>query len=721
MNRKSAFRAALVAGIALTAISTAARAEEAADGAPNDATIVVTGQRQQYRGDIPVKELPQSVQIIDSRVLQQLNVTRLDAALDLASGVSKQNNFGGLWDAFAVRGFAGDENFPSGFLVNGFNGGRGYGGPRDASNIDHIEVLKGPNAAVFGRGEPGGTVNIITKKATTRDTFGSFSVSGGSFNTYRVEGDYNLKISDSIALRVNGAAEQADSFRDFLHSQKKVLSPSVLFKLGAGTSLTYEMEYVNQDVPFDRGTIALNGVLGVVPRSRFFGEPGDGQTAVKVFGHQLQLEQDLGNDWVLLVGGGYRSTIFRGYSSDAEIDLLRQTVDNDLTNLARQRRYRDYATTNGTVRSELSGKIQTGPLTHHVILGGDWDEFTIDLHQFRFRGPRPGVAGTASNTINIYNPVYGQMPTPGSQITNSLEKQKAWGVYFSDQIDVTDALKLRFGGRFDHFNQNILDRNSATGARVVNTYEKFSPTAGLLYKITDSFSIYAGYGRGFRPNSGTGAPPVGQTIGTPFAPEKSQSYEVGLRYASPGNAIVGSIAAYTMKKTNILTTDPSNGNFSIAAGSARSKGIEADLTANLPGDVHIIATYAYTDAAWDTASKDVNFAQPINPGDPLINIPKHAANLLVTKGFDLGSAGKLTAGAGVNHVSSRLGETATRFYLPSYTLTRALLSYEPTDNIRVGVDVTNLFDVTWYASSYSQFWVQPGTPRTITGRVSFSF
>ena len=126
--------------------------------------IVVTGIRQQYRGDVPLKDLPQSVTVLSNQLLQKVGITRLDTALDLASGVNRQNNFGGIWDAFAIRGFAGDENLPSGVLVNGFNSGRGFGGPRDASNIDHIEILKGPNAALFGRGEPGGTVNVITKK-----------------------------------------------------------------------------------------------------------------------------------------------------------------------------------------------------------------------------------------------------------------------------------------------------------------------------------------------------------------------------------------------------------------------------------------------------------------------------------------------------------------------------------------------------------------------------
>lgn len=197
---KSAFKIALATGCAIVAVPAFAEEEVAPDGA---ADIVVSGKREQYRGDVPLKEVPQSVQEIDGKMLADLNITRLDAALDLASGISRQNNFGGLWDSFAIRGFAGDENFPSGFLVNGFNGGRGFGGPRDASNIERIDILKGPNGAVFGRGEPGGTVNIITKKAKTDDTFGSFAISGGSYNTYRIEGDFNLKLADNFKYAVH--------------------------------------------------------------------------------------------------------------------------------------------------------------------------------------------------------------------------------------------------------------------------------------------------------------------------------------------------------------------------------------------------------------------------------------------------------------------------------------------------------------------------------------
>ncbi len=707
-NCKSAFLAALIGSTATIAFPATASAQDG-ESAGDAGTIVVTGLRQQYRGDVPLEEVPQTIQTLDGEILEDLNITGLAEGLDLASGIARQNSFGGLWDAFAIRGFAGDENFPSGFLVNGFNGGRGYAGPRDASNIERIEILKGPNGAVFGRGEPGGTINIITKKADLSDTFGSFSISAGSFDTYRVEGDYNLALSDKLAIRVNGAAQDAGSFRDTVESNKIVASPSILFAPTSQTKISYEMEFVDNNVPFDRGVVAVDGVLGLIPNSRFLGEPGDGPTEVGVLGHQLQFQQQLSRDWYFLLGAGYRDSSFKGFSSDPELAGGRQTLDDTGVFLARQRRLRDYNALNKTIRGEVSGKLYTGPLTHHVLIGADWDQFKLDLMQFRYRPPAY-VAGSpitsVNNAINIFDPVYGQLPNPSALIQNVQQNQKAWGVYFQDQIDLTERLKLRLGGRFDHF--------SLVGQF---TKERFSPTVGALYELTDSLSVYAAYGEGFRPNSGADA------AGDPFQPETSTSYEVGLRFKSFDDAISATLAAYSMKKSNILTSDPNpaNAGFSVAAGSAKSKGFEADITANLAKTLTLIANYAYTDAVWDEAAADKDFGLTIEPGDPLINIPKHQANLLLTKTFDLGTAGTASLGGGVNYVSKRLGETGFDFYLPSYTLVRAMVAYEPSDAVRLSVNVTNLLDEDWYAASYHRWWVSPGAPRSITGRVDFSF
>ncbi|HYE50638.1 MAG TPA: TonB-dependent receptor [Azospirillaceae bacterium] len=718
MNEVSGFRLALAASVACIAFSPMAGAQETAAAAEGDAGIaevIVTGQRQAYRGNVPVREIPQSIQVLDNELLADVGVTRLDEALELASGVSRQNNFGGLWDAFAIRGFAGDENFPSGYLVNGFNGGRGYGGPRDSSNVERIEVLKGPNAALFGRGEPGGTVNIVTKKPQFDGVQGSAGISIGSYQTRRIEGDITGPITKNIAVRLNGAVQDAASFRDTIETKKYTASPSVLAQVGERTSVSYELEYVKQEVPFDRGIVAFNGDLDAVPISRFLGEPGDEPNEIDVLGHQAQLQHDFNDEWGVLVGFGYRDTSFTGFSSDAELAAGRQTLGRPTSFLARQRRFRDYDTTNSTIRGELNGAFDTGPLRHTIILGADRDRFEVDTVQLRFR-PAAYTTGApvtaAFNAIDIFNPLYGSLPTPTGRLFDNTEVQKAWGVYVNDQIDVTEKLKLRIGGRYDDFTQNIDDR--ITGQRPRQSLTKFNPQAGASYEVSDQFTVYGGHGRGFRPNSGLDA------TNQPFPAETSKSYEVGAKYASDDGALTGTVSLYMMKKNNILTADPVNAGLSIAVGKAESRGVEFDLTGRLPGDIQLYLAYSYTDAEVAKDVIDPNFGRSLLKGDPLINIPKHNANILLFKDFTFGEH-VFTVGGGLNHISKRLGETGTDFYLPSYTLTKLHFSYEPTENLKLSFDVNNLFDKAYFASSYSTLWVAPGTPRTYTLRASYSF
>lgn len=713
MPISSAARLALAASAAAIAFSTAAQAQAPAD----DSEIVVTGLKRQYFGDTPVKEIPQAVQFLEGKLLDDLNITRLDTALELASGVSRQNNFGGLWDSFAIRGFAGDENFPSGFLVNGFNGGRGYGGPRDASNVERIEILKGPNSALFGRGEPGGTVNIVTKKPTFKEG-GSFSVSAGRWETYRVEGDYNLPLSDSVAIRINGSSEQAESFRDTVETRKITVTPSFLAKLSDADIFTYEMEYVNQEVPFERGVVAIptvnaNGTisynLGAIPNTRFLGNPNDGPVKVEVLGHQAQYQHDFSDDWTLMLGAGYKDTTFVGFASDPELVLGRQRIDNDGRTLTRQRRFRDYSTTHMVFRGEISGKFDTGSIVHNLRIGADWDKFEIDTFQTRYRP----VAADQSYSIDIFNPNYTiPAPVPNVVIQNNNEVQKAWGIYAQDQIEITEQFKVRFGGRYDDFSQNI--DNRINGANPRKSYTKFSPMAGLVFEPTNMLSFYGSYGKGFRPNSGIGF------NGQPFEPEISESYEVGAKFVTPDGRVTSTLSLYKMKKDNVLTTDPANAGFSKPAGSAKSKGIEFDLNAKLPGGFELFLTYAYTDAEWATNALDPNFGFQIRKGDPLINIPKHQGNALLFKNFSIGDH-EAMLGAGVTHVGRRLGETATTFFLPSYTIAKVLGSFNITDQIKLSADVNNLFNKKYYASSYAALWVAPGAPRSFTVRASFDF
>lgn len=717
MLKSSTLRLALVTSAAVLALPYAAQAQEAG-ASENGAEIVVTGLKRQYFGDAPVKEIPQAIQFLEGDMLENLNITRLDNALELASGVSKQNNFGGLWDSFAIRGFAGDENFPSGFLVNGFNGGRGYGGPRDASNVERIEVLKGPNSALFGRGEPGGTINIVTKKPTF-EKGGSFSVSAGSWEKYRVDGDFNLPLSDSVAIRINGSSEQAHSFRDTIKTQKYTLTPSLLAKLSDKDIFTYELEYVNQEVPFERGvvaipTVATNGSitynLGAIPNTRFLGNPNDGPVKVEVLGHQAQYQHDFSDDWTLMLGAGYKDTTFVGFASDPELVLSRQRLDNDGRTLTRQRRFRDYSTNHMVFRGEIAGKVNMGEsIVHNVRVGADWDKFKIDTYQTRYRP----IATDQSYSIDIFNPNYNIVaPTPTAIIQNNLEVQKAWGIYAQDQIEIGEMFKVRIGGRYDDFRPDVTQR--PTNIHTKAKYTKFSPMAGLVFEPTKSLSFYASYGKGFRPNSGT------DFSGKLFEPENSESYEVGAKFVTTDGRITSTVSLFTMTKDNVLTADPANAGFSRTAGSAKSKGVEFDLNAKLPAGFELFLTYAYTDAEWTTNARDPNFGFQILAGDPLINIAKHQGNALLFKTFSIGDH-EAMLGAGVNYVGRRLGETATTFFLPSYTIAKVLGSINITDQIKLSADVNNIFDKKYYASSYAALWVQPGMPRSFTVRASFNF
>lgn len=696
--------AALISASAF-GLAAPALASEAGVEAGND-DIVVTGLRQAYRGDFEERESPQSIATITSATLEDNNVLRLSDALDLNAGVARQNNFGGLWDAYAVRGFAGDENLPSGYLVNGFNGGRGFGGSRDVAGIERIEILKGPGAALFGRGEPGGTINIVTKQARFGSTFASLSASYGSFETFRSDADLNLAIGDAFAVRLVGYYEDSGSFRDTIETERFGFLPSLGIKLGASTTLTYDLELTRQKVPFDRGVVAINGQLGQIPRNRFLGEPGDGPIEADATGHQLQLQHSFSDNWSLLLGGSYRQTSLEGFSTEPELAGSRQKLFVDGQSLSRQRRYRKYDADHYVLRGELAGDFEVGGMRNRLLLGADFDQFENSQLFLRFR-PATNTSNPtdqAANIINAFAPVYGRfpLPAPGPQ-TNRLDVQKAFGVYVQDQVTLSDRLQLRFGGRFDSFSIRSLNRTSGTEQR--RSFDRLSPQVGLVWEVSPTLSLYATYGEGFRSNLGASA------TGALFDPETSRSFEAGAKFGLFDDAITGTIAYFHLRKSNVLATDPANPGFSLPIGKAGSQGIEFDLSGKLPGEVELLFSYAYVDAEAKADVLDPNFALQIRVGDPLINVPKHTLNLQLSRNFAIGGT-RLRLGGGVQHVSERLGESATTFELPGYTLVRLFASWQVTEGIEFFGQVHNLFDETYYTNSFSRLWVQPGTPRS---------
>ena len=303
--------------------------------------IVVTGQRQHYRGDIPIKDLPQAVQVISAETLRDVAATRLPEALDLAAGVARQNSFGGVWDAFAIRGFAGDINVPSGYLVNGFNA-RGFAGLRDTSAVERIEVLKGPGSALFGQGEPGGTIYIAPRSrcSTPRAALRAASAATPSIGARAIS--RRRLLNNSVAVRINGAIEQGRSFRDTLKAKRYFLTPSVLAKLGDSTSISYELEWSARRSRSTAASWLATACWASSPAPASWASRATGRRPPRLWAIQVELQHDFNSEWTLLVGASHRDTKLTGFGQTPELVASRQPFFTTGTILARQRRFSIY-------------------------------------------------------------------------------------------------------------------------------------------------------------------------------------------------------------------------------------------------------------------------------------------------------------------------------------------------------------------------------------------
>lgn len=677
--------------------------DPAADSQDAQDVVTVKAERQHYRSlsatgatktDALLMDLPQSVRVLTGDLLRDAGVTTLAGALDLASGISKQSPLGGLWDSYAMRGFTGDPNFGSDYMVNGFSSSRGYNGMRDGGNTQAVEVLKGPASALYGRGEPGGTVNITTKKPQFAPAY-SADVSLGSFRTRRAALDLTGALSDTIAYRLNAAHAEGHSFRDTVKVERSLFSPSFLWLLGEHTTVSYEIEAVRQRAPFDRGVVAVNGQLGLVPVSRFLGEPGDGPMTVKSLGQQLFIHHALSDDWTVQAGASYRDSELSGYSTEANKLLA------DGRTVNRQRRHRDFSATDVSARIEVLGKFKTGALMHEVLAGVD--AYRFDDHRVQLRR-NPSAANAYA--IDILNPVYGGKADPLATSIDTQEGQKSRGLYAQDQVDLGTQWKALVGVRQDSYTQDVKNNRLHVSNR--QSLSATSPRAGLVYQPSKAWSLYASAAKGFRPNSGI------SIANQAFPAERSRSYELGAKLET--GKLTGSVAVYDIRKSNVLTTNPANTDFAIAAGEVGSRGLELDVSGEVARGLRVSGAYAYTNA---TVTRGDN---TIVTGSRFANVPRHSANLLATQQFAL-APGTASVGGGVQYVGERLGDVAvsSSFTLPAYTTAKLLASYSPNAKLRLALNVENLFNRSYYASSYSQLWVAPGAERTVTLNAHYRF
>ncbi|WP_432239773.1 TonB-dependent siderophore receptor [Herbaspirillum robiniae] len=636
------------------------------------------------RTDTPLMEVPQSVRVMTAQQIEDVGAVRLADTVEYVSGITKLNDFGGTWDNFGIRGFSSTD---MGFLINGFPGSRGYNPRRDTATVERIEFLKGPASAIYGSSEPGGTINIVTKKPQFAQKT-SAELSAGSGGLKRATLDTTGPLSEHFAYRLNLMSEEGDTRNSMLGNRRSLVAPALTWVLDRDTILNYEAEFLRSSTPLDRGVINVRGVLGALPRDRVLNEPSDGNMSLNSNTHQLTLERTLSDNWRAKLGASYKESSFDGYYTEAD------SLAADNRTLNRRRTWRQLPSRDASFQAELEGKFKTGSIGHDMLFGAEASQLWMNTEILR---------STVSLPIDIYNPVYGAAVPPVTNRTSSSdENQRVKALFVQDQISLSPQWKALTGLRWDQYNQSVQNRVPT----VTNTSQQqsaVSPRAGLTYLPNDWSSYYLTAGKSFRGNSGV------DINGRAFDPQHSTAYEAGVKLQSKDEKLGANFALYDITKTNVLTSSDVPG-YSVAAGEVKSTGFEADVYGQLTTNWRVSGNFS-----WDNArvSRDKTLA----PGTRLANIPAYSAGLLAIREDALANGSRYGVGGGINYVGNRSGNTADTYSLPAYATVKLLSYWQASKNVRVSVDVHNLFNRNYYTGSWGNLYVIPGTERTVVARV----
>ena len=655
-----------------------------------------TKSQSATKTDTPIRETPQSVQVVSKETLNNLNIVRVADAIDYTSGISKQDNFGGIWDNFAIRGFAGHEDTGMSLLKNGFADNRGHNAPRDTANIESIEFLKGPSGSLYGNSEPGGTINIVTKQPKFTSEH-SIKTDVGSYDFYRMALDSTAPINDNLAYRLNVATEKKGSFRDHIESQRYVVAPSLLYAINDDTSISYMGEFSEQKAPLDRGIALING-KNTMNSKIFLGNPEDKDITLKNQTHQLKLEHYFSDNWSSRVGTAYKKNNLRGEATEI---IPSKVITGDSTTLRYRDRYFDEDDIQ--LQADIKGIQELGEVTNTILFGVEAyrfkQDFTIYDNSNSFE-----VANLQSR-----NPTYKVLPGSGIFLhTDKHEEQNGVALFVQDEIAYKD-FRFLTGLRYDEvkIDRNRFNRFTKQTEQTTQNDYAVSPRIGITYLIDDMWSVYTTSGTSFRPNSGT------NKEGDTFEPEKGVSVETGLKFESEDKKFGGTLSLYQIEKKNVLMTDPNDADETTAAGKVRSKGIELDLNGKLTDNIRLNANYSYTDAK---IVKDT-----IREGNELLNIPKHSSSVLLMWEDSLSLNSSYGIGTGVTYVGRKAGNYNNDFYLPDYTTVKLVSYYNVNKNLNFQLNVDNLFDKEYIASSYDISWLTVGNPRTATLSMTYKF
>lgn len=649
------------------------------------------------RTDTAIHETPQSISVVSRDVVEDLSATRLQDALDYAGGVGRANNFGGQGlTTFTVRGFTTGEFYRNGFPIN-----RGYPNMPDANTIERLEVLRGPATMLYGRGDPGGTFNVVSKQplAERTVTLGS-QVSDQGMRRGTLDASGPLDEEGRLAYRLNVIGEGGDTFRDHVETERYGVAPVVSWQVNDTTRLTFEGDFMRNNAPLDRGLTHYAGQRGTASRDTFFGEKDAGKLHNDNNMLQVRFEHMLNDDWTLAGGTQWLDGTLQGNAVEGN------GIGPDGRTLGRNFNYRKLEWTDRDTQLNLTGHFSTGGFEHTLLTGIEYEDYDYQSIIQRSSG------AVGAYPIDIFDPVHGQpRPALTRKPTDDQENLKTFGVFVQDQVALTERLKLLAGARFERFEHEYetFVPQPRPGSRNWDvTDSAVTPRLGMIYDLTDTVAVYANTARSFKPNTGAALQGGG------FKPEEGKSYEMGVKWEALDRQLSVDAAVYQIEKRNVLTPDPLDGTFNVAAGEVRSRGFDLNVAGNLTPEWRVIGGYAYVDAE---VTKDIN----IPSGTRLLNVPKNSFSLLNVYEFQDGGLKGLGLGLGAKYVDERAGNTAaSTFTMDSYTVVDLLGYYKVNERIRLNLDLKNLFDADYEEGAFGGVYAYPGAPRTVQAGISYT-
>lgn len=649
------------------------------------------------KGSAPLRDVPQAVNVVPGELMRDQGARSLEDALRNVPGVAMSHG-DGQRDQVVIRGFSAIADQ----FVDGVRDDALYF--RDLVDVDHIEVLKGPAAVLYGRGSSGGLINRVTKKPQWDRTGGEAALSLGSFDLRRATVDANVVASDTAALRLNAAVEDSGSYRDQQFVQRHHFAPSLALKLAPETGLLLQYTHARDQRVTDFGIPALNGRPVKVPVGTYYGSSEarrDDTTTSQMQSFTATLNHRFNAAWSV-------RNVTRWY--DFSLDRYNTTPGGPVDPVAMT-----VGRTHGFILRDEHGVFNQTDVSWKNQLGGLEQEWLLGMELGRQNKRAQSVSGGADR-VPLFDPSGRPAPlipadryAADSAIPNTTA-QDTLALYWQDQIKLALQWKALLGVRYDVYGQNT--RFERKLAQLDRTDKKFSPRVGLVWQPSDAVSYYVSYSKSFQPSAEAFALSASNASNEP---EITQNKEVGVKLDLLDGRLNVTGALFNLQRSNIKNTDPARPGETINVGVQRTNGMELTLNGRLSGGWDVSAGYAYLDGRMTRSLATMSSGQlPVQKvpvqGRVAALTPRNAAFLWGMK--QLGDG--LRLGGGVNYVGARFASLSNLVTLPGYVTLDAALQYRKND-WELDVNLKNLANRTYYVSSHgsSDNLILPGSPRAL--------